>query len=358
VQSQAPEPSSTAEPSRPNIRDRLLRACQVAGTATFPLFGRRILYVIPVGLLSLLVGLLFLLVVIALVWPRGGGSREAGSDASFADSASKAPSGPPLDLLGEMAAVDFPDDLTAQSLEQFVRFGTRARAAKSKGDQFDRLELERDRDLAAHRERLAGASWLVKDLGIQVPRREDFTTNGLFVTCTVPFHLDVPREEQWSCSVAHSRIYPNWANVMDVWFLAKDKRLYRCNPLAIEDVQRNGGVLYFPEAKVTSLILNVGVDLAAAKNITRQSHSYAVDLVVERLQYSQVRQWGYFRTDTLREEDLNSAAVVRRYDLGMGTGVAPTYFVVDERPWLVHGGLRSAVLKDHRGNPIASFKLK
>jgi hypothetical protein len=73
VQSQAPEPS------RPHIRDRLLRACRVVGTATFPLFGRRVLYVIPVGLLSLFVGLLFLLVVIVLVWPLGGSNAVPGS---------------------------------------------------------------------------------------------------------------------------------------------------------------------------------------------------------------------------------------------------------------------------------------
>jgi hypothetical protein len=257
-----------------------------------------------------------------------------------------------------MAQAGFPDDFSAKTLEPFVRFGTPTRASKSRGDQFDRIELERDKDVAAHRTRLAGASWLIKDLPIGVAKRNDFEEKGLFVCCALPLHLDVERDDRWSCSGSADLIYPNWINPRDLWFLGKDNRLYRSNPLTVGEVRRNGGVLYYAEAKTTSLVLNLRLDLPTAKKIARETHSYFVDLVVERLEYAQAGQWSYFRTDALREEDGDCASLVRSYNVGLGNGVAPFYFVVDERPWMVQADLRSAVLKDHTGKIVASYQLK
>jgi hypothetical protein len=147
--------------------------------------------------------------------------------------------------------------------------------------------VQRDWDVAAHRTRLANASWLLKDLPVEVPERDDFASKGLFVTCAVALRLEVLPADRWTCSVARSRIHPNWADGRNVWYLTKDNRLAQCHPLAVDDVRRNGGVLYFPEALSTSLILNVRTDIATAKKVTRETHSYSIDLVVDRLRYGQ-----------------------------------------------------------------------
>jgi hypothetical protein len=257
-----------------------------------------------------------------------------------------------------MAQAGFADDFDALAMEGFVRFGTAARAQKFEGDQFDRLEVERDRDVAAHAARLAKTRWLIKDRPIEVPEREDFAKKGLFVNCAVPLRLGVAKGDQWSTSGHGFRIFPNWADPLDVWFLAKGNRLVRCNPLQVEEVQRSGGELYYAEVPTTSLILNLRLDLATAKAIARQSHSYSVDLVLYNLRYIRAAQWGYFREGSLRSRDWDCAGIMRSYDVGLGTGPVPNYFVVEQRPWLARAELQSAVLKDHRGNSIASFQRK
>jgi hypothetical protein len=267
------------------------------------------------------------------------------------------PKADPVDLRAALKQAGFGPRADQYAIERFVRYGTPARAQRAlRGDQFDRLEMEKE--LKAHAVKVASDVYVLKDLPVFVPRRNDFAKKGLFVHCPLAFRLEIFGADPATLPKPFRKLYGASVNTLSYHFLTKQQTLRRCIDLEeVAAVSRVNGIFYHPETGTTQLILQLDLDFDTAKKVSQQTRDYTVDLVIDELRYEKAPDWGYFHRGDLLREDYDCEKLVTATVHGAPDPTIPPYFQVEERrfPWLVRAALLSVRLKDSSGKVLASF---
>jgi hypothetical protein len=259
----------------------------------------------------------------------------------------------PIDLRAELKQAGFRPEPDNSTLARFVRFGTEERAKKYSRDQFGRIEAEKE--LEGHAEKVASKVYLIKELTVQIPRRQDFQEKGLFVQCMLGFRLDILGADDPPKPI--SRLYGVTANTLYYYYLTKQGTLRSCPSDEVAAVRRANGILYHPEMSRTRLTIQLNLSLDEAKEIARNPKDYVIDLTVQGLKYERAYEWGFFKRDDLLREDYDCDRLRKADDLGAADPNEPTYFRVEQRfhPMLLSADLVSLTLRTKSGKVIASF---
>jgi hypothetical protein len=282
-----------------------------------------------------------------------GGGKPAGQPASTTPARHPIPQA--VDLRAACSEAGYRDSLDLMTIRSFVEYGPRERALPmAKADQVDRPQIRQE--MVTHQKEVAGQAFALRGLALRIPDRGDVDARGLAVVVRLGFRLfrDGPADGGVR-SPSLGSVHLSRANPMEYWFLAKDKRVIRCQSVAeVREVEKNDGFLYHPESLTTDLGLILTVDREAAKQIGRNPKDYTVDVVIENLQCEAPWEWGFYLRKSLIEEDWDCDTLTVP---DTGVKEAPDCFEVDatkEGP-CVRATLLAVNLRDANGNSVASY---
>jgi hypothetical protein len=252
-------------------------------------------------------------------------------------------------------------------IKQYVSYGSLNLSRKALlGDQFDLREVEKIAQ--PHRKIVQKTVYGMKNLRVQIAKRDDFDTMGLVVYCLIGLRLEVdetdslpPIKKSGVFSKNLLAIYTNWATGEGIWFLRKDGKLQRCrNGDEILAVEKMKGIFYVPDGPSSNLVFRLGVEFDKAKEIARQPDEYSIEIIFDHVhESSAVGEWGYYHRNRLVVESAgNSRLLIRAEDFGGGLGDSPAHFRPEgvKPPKLVRATLVAAKMR-HRssGTVIASY---
>jgi hypothetical protein len=134
--------------------------------------------------------------------------------------------------------------------------------------------------------------------------------------------------------------------------------------------RKNGWPVYYPDGNITFLNLVVAKEVAAKLNLPTRGilSDYTLDLFVERMEIKQPLEWGFYREDALRDQEMDCRAIKAAWRRGLGNPAAPDFYsgqgmsdarlplnFVSGKYSCVHANLLAANLKEKGGRSVAWY---